>query len=189
MRRLLLLLLVSGLLSACAPALRQELLDRGEPNPPLRDMQANPSAYIGKLYILGGMIVQTRFVQRGTQIEAVALEVNSRGDLTGKRSGAGRFLAIYPRDQGILEPEIYKKNRKVTIAGEFIGVQTGKIDELEYHYPTFEVKDIHLWEEERAYYYPPYYGPQWYSPYYRPYYHPFWWDDPFWRFRPYPYWW
>lgn len=189
MKRLLLILLVCGLLPACAPVLRQELLDRGALNPPLREMQKNPSPYMGNLYVLGGMIVQTRLVPKGTQIEAVSIPVNSRGALQEGRSYGGRFLAIYPRDLGILEPEIYKKNRKITIAGEFIGIQTGKIDEVEYAYPTFEIKEIHLWEEERPYYYPPYYGPRWYYPYSYPYHYPYWWDDPFWRYRSYPYWW
>ncbi|MEW5746437.1 MAG: Slp family lipoprotein [Nitrospirota bacterium] len=189
MRRLLPLSLLFAVLLSCAPVLRQDLLDRAAINPPLQDMQANPSAYKGRLFVLGGMIVQTKFVPRGAQIEAVYIPVDEDGDLKSTRYAGGRYLALYPRDIGFLEPEIYKKDRRITIAGEFIGIQTGKLDEVEYPYPVFEIRDIHLWEEERPYYYPPYYGPHWRYPYSYPYRYPFWWDDPFWMSRPYPYWW
>ncbi|MEW6601792.1 MAG: Slp family lipoprotein, partial [Nitrospirota bacterium] len=64
-----------------------------------------------------------------------------------------------------------------TLAGEFIDMRKGKIGEMDYVYPLFEIKEIYLWEElkERDYYYyylpPPY--PYWY--YGRQPYDPRWW--------------
>jgi hypothetical protein len=59
-------------------------------------------------------------------------------------------------------------------AGEFLEIRKGKIDQMEYAYPVFKIKQIHLWEREE------YYSPGY--PYYYPY--PYWWYDPWWR--PYP---
>ncbi|MEW6117068.1 MAG: Slp family lipoprotein [Nitrospirota bacterium] len=188
MKRVLLVLLIFSLFS-CAPVLRKDLMEQGSINPPLKSMQENPATYKGRLYILGGIIVKTKLVPEGSLVEAVYVPVDSRGDLKSYKYAEGRFLALFPKSAGILEPEIYKKERKITVAGVFEGTRTGKIDEVDYVYPFFTIKQIHLWEEERPYY--PYY-PYGYYPLGYPYgpYSPFWYDDPFWRHRaPYPYWW
>jgi outer membrane lipoprotein len=65
---------------------------------------------------------------------------------------------------------VYKKGREVTLAGEFVEARKGKIDEMEYVYPVFEIREIYLWEE-RTGYYPP--------NYYYPYYDPFFYGPPF----------
>ncbi|MCK5427505.1 MAG: Slp family lipoprotein, partial [Thermodesulfovibrionia bacterium] len=67
--------------------------------------------------------------------------------------------------------------------GVFRGTRLGKIDEMDYSYPFFEIEELYLWEEMRDYYrrypYPPSYYPYWrYSPWW---YDP-WGYDPWWRY-------
>ncbi len=74
---------------------------------------------------------------------------------------------------------MFKKGREITLAGEFVDIRKGKIDEMEYAYPVFDIKQIYLWQEEKYYIYPPYYyyypyGPYLYDPWYRPYPNPYW---------------
>jgi hypothetical protein len=69
-----------------------------------------------------------------------------------------------------------------------MGVRKGKIDEMEYSYPVFEVRQIYLHEEYQNY---PYAWP--YYPYYYPYYSPYYYRspymyDPWGRYYPGPYW-
>jgi len=153
---------------------------------PFLDLRENPELYRGNLFALGGIIVNTRVTEKGSLIEAVYVPVDSRGYLRGIGASHERFLALWPKERGILDPMIYRQKREITIAGEFKEIQRGKIDDLEYSYPVFEIVDFYLWEERPpSYYYypPPYpYGPYWGDyPYY-------WYDRPYWRFRPY-YWW
>jgi outer membrane lipoprotein len=64
----------------------------------------------------------------------------------------------------------FSRGRWVSIAGEFIETRRGRINEMEYVYPVFQIKQINLWPRTRRYYYPApyyYYGP-WGYPY--PYY-------------------
>lgn len=68
----------------------------------------------------------------------------------------------------MLDPVIYRPGKSITIAGEFIGTRAGRLDEAEYLYPLFSVRDMYLWEE-RMYYYPP----------------PFGWGTPYWGYRPF----
>ncbi len=164
------------ILFACAPVLNRELMREGQRNPSLGALTANPDAYKGKLFILGGVIVETKFVQNGSQVEVLALPVDARGYLEDGERAVGRFLAIYPREKGLLDPVIFKKGRDVTLAGQFVEARKSKIDDMEYLYPVFEIRQIHLWEEQDYYapypfaYYPYQYypDPYWYHPYWGP---------------------
>ena len=169
MKRLYLILLAIVVLSSCAPVLREDLMRSASFDVRFSDMRENPDLYKGRLYILGGIIVKTTAVKRGSLIEAIYVPVDSLGYLKGARVSSGRFLAIFPKR--LLDPLFFTKGREVTIAGEFIGTRKGKIEEMEYTYPFFEVKEIYLWEETKEYYYvvPPY-----------PYYYPYWRYDPWW---------
>lgn len=86
-----------------------------------------------------------------------------------------------------MDPLIYKKGKTITIAGEFIGAQRGKLDEMDYTYPLLEIKDVYLWAERNAsYYWPyPYSYPFWYYPYSYQWYGPWWGPYPL---NPYWYW-
>lgn len=168
------------ILFSCAPVLNRDLMEEAMRNVPLSQIRANPGTYKGKLFVLGGVIVETRLTEKGSLLEVLALPVDSGGRIEDTERAMGRFLALYPAEKGILDPMVYKKGRYVTLAGDFVENRTKKIDELEYVYPLFQARQVHLWEEERAYAgYPYSYYPYSYYPY--PYwYHPYWspWPPP-----------
>jgi outer membrane lipoprotein len=173
-------------LFGCAPVLRPELLQSASIDVPFDDMREHPSLYKGKLYLLGGIIDKTKTSDAGSLIEAVYIPVDSKGYLKGARLSQERFLALWPKSRGLLDPLIYRQKRSITIAGEFIEPRKGKIDEMDYTYAVFEIQDVYLWEEQ-YYYMPPAYP---YPPY--PYYYPYWWwEFPRWRYyygAPFWYW-
>jgi outer membrane lipoprotein len=185
MRRLIIIVLVSMALSSCAPVLKQELMSKGGYYVPFAEIVNKPIINRGRLFILGGIIVNTKATKEGSLIEAVYVPVNSMGHLKDAGPSNIRFLAIYPKDRGLLDPMIYSSEREITLAGEFIGTRSGEIGEMEYTYPFFEIKDLHLWEERKDYYYiDPLYSP-WHYPgrHYDPwYYGPYWRHDPWWRY-------
>ncbi len=174
--------MASFFLFSCAPVLDRGLMREGQRNVRLDELRANPEAHKGKLYILGGIIVETRLTDQGSQMEVLSVPVDSYGYLEETERSDGRFLAVYPKVKALLDPMVYKKGREVTLAGEFVDLRKGKIDELEYVYPVFEVKQIHIFEEEEyytmypypyySYPYPYWYGPPWWGPWPPP---PGWW--------------
>jgi len=177
------------MLAGCAPVLNREFMQEGAREFQLGHLVETPEVFKDKLFVLGGVIVETKLKEKGSQIEAIFVPVNSYGDLRDLDRYQGRFLAVFDRSKGILDPMIYKKGRQVTLAGTFVDVQKGKIDELEYLYPVFEIRQIHLWEEDS--YYP--YGYGWGSPYYYPGYYnhyrmPYAYDPWYYRSYPGPYW-
>lgn len=167
-------MLAALLICSCAPVLNKDVMRQGIFDATLSDIKTNPVLNRGKLYIMGGVIAKTTLTQEGSLIEAIYVPVNSRGYLKSLSATNGRFLALY-KSRDILDPLIFREQREITLAATFIGTRPGKIDEMEYTFPLFEIKEIYLWEEKRAYdyeHYPPYpYYPPWYYRY--PYYDPF----------------
>jgi outer membrane lipoprotein len=173
MKKIFLIAVASLILSSCAPVLSRQLMNEGVRNVPFSLLQEAPDAYQGKIFILGGQIVETRFTEKGSQIEALSVPVDSYGYLKETEHSLGRFLAVYPKEKGLLDPLVYEKGREITLAGAFREIRHGTIDEMEYSYPVFEIEQIYLWDERKEYYYPLY---------------PYWWYDPWWRPYPGPYW-
>ena len=175
-------------LTACAPVLDRGLMERGAREFQLFHLVETPEVFKDHLFILGGVIVETKLTEMGSQIEALFIPVNASGYLKDTSQYQGRFLAVYSRSKGILDPLVFKKGREITLAGDFMGVRKGKIDQMEYAYPVFEIRQIYLHEEYQNY---PYAWP--YYPYYYPYYSPYYYRSPFmydpWgRYYPGPYW-
>jgi len=175
MKRIFLIIIATMILFSCAPILREEIMKIASRDVNISDMRKNPLFYREKLFILGGIIVNTKFTERGSLIEAVYVPVDYRGYLKDIEILNGRFLAIFSKEKGFLDPLIYRKGREITLAGEFIETHIGKIDEMEYIYPVFEIKELYLWKER--YYITPAY-PLWHH------YYPYWWYDPWWGFYP-----
>ncbi len=181
------LILLCAAVTSCAPVLRHDLMEAGIREFSLPDVVKSPDAYEGKLFVFGGIIVTTKATPEGSLIEALLVPVNARGYLKDVDAPQNRFLALFPKESGFLDPIIFKKNREITIAAEFKGLREGEIDEMLYTYPFFVIRQLYLWAER----------PEYYWPYYEPY--PYWWDYPyrwygyppgFWRYRvPPPYWW
>lgn len=157
-------------IGACAPVLNEELMNISSTEVPLSDMAENPDFYKGKSFVLGGLIVKTEFAGEGSILEAGYVPVDKRGNFKSSKPSNARFLAVLPKDKGIIEPLLYKQGREVTLAGKFLEVRTDTIEKMEYKYPVFTIDEIYLWEEKTddSYIYNPYsYG--YYYPYYYPY--------------------
>jgi outer membrane lipoprotein len=173
------LVVLSSLLS-CAPVIRKDFMDAAIRDIPFSEITTNPELYKDKLFVLGGIIINTRVTLEGSTVEALYSPVDSRGFLKGIGKIHIRFFALFPKESGILDPMIFKPEREITLAGEFLGTRKGKIDDMDYVYPLFRIRELYLWEESSGYYYTP--------PFYDRY--PYWWDHPFWRYHaPPPYWW
>ncbi len=172
----------SLILFSCArPVLNKSYLREGDRNVSFTALRENPGQYKGRLFIFGGVIVRTKLLQAGSQIEAMHVPVDASGYFEESGRSEGRFLALLPKDGQMLDPAVYRQGRRVTLAAEFVITQKGMIDDLEYQYPFFRIKAIYLWPMERLYYAPPYYYDPWFYPY------PYFYWDPWWNLHYYRY--
>jgi outer membrane lipoprotein len=146
------------------------------------EVQAEPDAYIGTVVIWGGIIIETDNHPDGTYIKVLQTPLDWREGPKNAEVSQGRFLLKY---HGFLDKEIYKKGRRLSIAGEITGKEILPIGEISYKYPVILAKELHLWKDAKysSWDYPPpyywnywdryYYYPGWYYYYPGPHYYPY----------------
>jgi outer membrane lipoprotein len=147
------------MLTSCTYVIRKDLMDSGVRDFSFADVTKNPELYRGKLFILGGIIVQTKLTEEGSLIEAIYVPVDWTGALKDLEMPTTRFLALYPKEADILDPVIYDRGKEITVAAVFDGMQQGKIEEMDYTFPFFRIQQIYLWPKKMPVLYAPYPGP------------------------------
>lgn len=119
--------------------------------------------YLGNTVILGGYILETQNLADTSSIKVLQVPLGLGETPKSRDDSEGRFIISH---KGFLDPEIYSKDRKVTVAGTIVGTVVEKVGHFSQPYLKLESREIYLWPKEE--YYPgPYYDP-WYYPY--PYY-------------------
>ncbi len=163
------------IMTSCAPVLSRTYMREGVREVSFEELRKSPDLYKGQLYIFGGIIVSTKFTASGPEIEAVHVPVDKQGYFLERGRSEGRFLAYLPGDRMTLDPMVYHRGRRITLAATFVATTMGRIDEMDYEYPVFEIKQVYLWPEERYIASPAYYDP-WFYPY------PYFYWEPWWSF-------
>jgi outer membrane lipoprotein len=120
--------------------------------------------YLGNTVILGGYILETQNLADRSSIKVLQAPLGLGENPKSRDDSKGRFIISH---KGFLDPEIYSKNRKVTVAGTIVGTVVEKVDQFAQTYLKIESREIYLWPKEEEYVRPYYYDP-WYYPY--PYY-------------------
>jgi outer membrane lipoprotein len=181
MKRFFILCILSAFIVSCAHVISREYRDSASRDIPFSSVVRNPQNYLDEVFILGGIIVETRISDQGSEIEAVQTPVDRFGNIIDRDISEGRFILITQR---YLDPSIFRKDRVITVAGILTGSRKRLLGDIEYTYPVIEARELYLWREERYSYYPSYAYPYWYDPfYYSPFYYR---HRPFWP-RPYFY--
>jgi len=151
-------------ISGCAYPISKELRQEATKEPTFPIVLQNPAAYVGSIVIWGGKIIETQNVAGGSEIIVLETPLDYQEMPESEKYSQGRFIA---KSSTFLDPEVYSKGKRITVAGEIIGKETKPLGKTEYTYPVIMIKQIHLWRKVRMYPYPPpYYG---YGPYYEPY--------------------
>ena len=152
------------LISGCAYPISKELRQEASKELTFSMVLQNPTAYIGSIIIWGGKIIETQNVAGGSKIIVLETPLDYQEMPEAEKYSQGRFIA---KSSTFLDPEVYKKGKKITVAGEIIGKETKALGKTGYTYPVVMIKQMHVWKKYRAYYaYPPSY---YYGPYYGPY--------------------
>jgi outer membrane lipoprotein len=165
-------LFLAASLAGCAsgsfvPAALQAQIDKTLTFPQLRE---SPDSYRGHLLVLGGEVLSAKRLKDGTRIEVLEIPLDRSFQPGPDRTlSQGRFIAI---QKEFLDPATIPPGTRVTLVGEITGVVVDKLDEVDYAYPTVEIKTLKVWSRGDSfshipyYYYPPSY-------YWRPYYFSF----------------
>jgi len=175
MKRILPLLVGIFFIASCAPFSRT-IMDQIDPNLSFSAVLKDPSAFVGKTVLWGGIIIETLNDPHETIIKVRQTDLDYQTRPANLDRSQGRFLVTYSE---FLDPAIYKEGREITVAGQIRGEEVLPLGNSNYTYPVVAAKEIHLWEIMIPY--RPLYPPWYYGPYY-----PWGWYRPY---GPYPYWW
>ncbi len=161
----LLLGLVIHAIWGCA-VVSQEVKDEALPTIPLPVLISDVQKYMGDTVIVGGHVISVENKLEHTEIVAVQAPLGVGQRPKTKDLSQGRLVLVY---KGFIDPEVYTKDREITIGGTIIG-SSAQVEARSYPFLKVEVRDIHLWAKEvpRDRYWDGYY----------PYYDPWWWHHP-----------
>jgi outer membrane lipoprotein len=160
------------LFSGCAP-ISKELRAQADRTLSFRQVFQNPEAYKDKIVIWGGEIIEAINQKDGTTLIVVLQRPLDWMQEPKIQRSEGRFIILV---EGYVDPYVFRRGRRITVAGEILGRKVMRLGELEYPYPLLRSKQIYLWGE---YHYSPYpypypyypwgyygyYGPRWGYPY------------------------
>jgi outer membrane lipoprotein len=142
--RLLFNFALAAILSSCAYPISDVYRREARPDVDFNTVHSDPAAYRGTLVIWGGEIIRT--VTTGEKSDIIVLEtpLDHWGKPLSDVHSQGRFIV---QDNRFLDPAVYAKGRKITVAGVIIGEQRNRLDRTYYNYPLIKADQIHLWEE------------------------------------------
>jgi outer membrane lipoprotein len=143
--------------SGCAP-ISKELRGQADKTLTFQQVFQNPEAYKRKIVIWGGDIIEAINQKDGTTLIVVLQRPLDWTEEPEFRRSEGRFIILVG---GYVDPYIFRRGRRITVAGEIQGRKVMRLGELEYPYPLLLSKQIYLWGEYDYYPYPYY----WYYPY------------------------
>ena len=149
----------------CAHPLSQEIRKGIDTDITFESLVEDPKSFLGKRVLFGGVIVVTRNVQDGTELEIVQKNIEPYGNLEAGDYSGGRFL-FFSKDY--LEPEIYSSGRELIGVGKVTGHKLGKVGDYSYNFPIIEVEELHLLDDKKlnSSYSLPYSWDPWYRPYF-----------------------
>ncbi len=175
LRSALLAILITVFTGSCS-VISQQIREESIPPMDFKILVQEPNKYKGDTVIIGGYILETDNLADQTIIKVLQAPLGARNEPKSRDDSEGRFMIL---QKGFLDPEIYCKDRKITVAGTVVGSVVEKIDEFSHPYLKIQNREIYLWPKDQEYLSAPYYEP-WVYPY------PFYWY-PYRHY--YPYYW
>ena len=151
----------------------RQVRSEAEPLIPFKTLLEETEEYKGRTVILGGYILQVENLASETILKVLQapFRVGEEPDL--RDLSQGRFVVYF---KGFLDPEVYARDRAITVAGTVIRSDVEKIGEEGVRYLKIKNREIYLWPEYKNL--PPYPNPWPYPRYwhgYPNYPYSFWW--------------
>ena len=191
-RMTIIVFLLGGLLilSSCAESAHQvhrnmvnmdvppELEQQIDASVAFADLRAAPGNYVGRVIMVGGVVIKAKRTENQTEIEVLQLPADAGGPSTTERyRSEGRFLAVR---EAFLDPATVPPGTPITVIAVVTGSTIRALDDSEYAYPILDIKHLTDWnavasrqsEGSAAAFYGPYSLPfgYWGRPYgYNPY--------------------
>ncbi len=150
MRQLCLITLMVLFAGSCSVISRHVRIE-SEPAVPFKTLVQKADKYAGKTVILGGYILETKNLEDETIIEVLQAPLAFGDEPTSEVHSEGRIIVTH---KGFLEPQLYSKERKITVAGTLTDCVVEKVKTCK-----IESREIYIWPKYEYVYQPLYYYP------------------------------
>ncbi len=147
-RRIVFIACLLLLMPACAPVISKTTMNTVDRRISFPALQQRPDAYRGRVVLLGGQIIETTVREQETWIEVLEKQLDAQKRPSDKDHSSGRFLV---RFQGFLDPAIYARGRKLTVAGRVNGQVVRPINQIDYIYPVLTAQEHYLWKPDESF--------------------------------------
>jgi outer membrane lipoprotein len=135
---------LAAILSSCTCPISDVYRKEARPDVDFSSVHSNPAAYRGTLVIWGGEILRTVNSEGKSDIIVLETPLDQWEKPVSDVHSRGRFIV---QDNRFLDPAVFAKGRKITVAGVMIGEQRQRLGRTSYTYPLIRANQIHLWEE------------------------------------------
>jgi len=128
-------------------------------------VQKDPQQFMGKIVIWGGRILDVLNDSTGSQLVVLESKLDDEEYPMQPRFSRGRFIA---QTSKFLDPAVFIKGHRVTLAGEVVGLKTDKLGNGVYAYPEVKIEELRYWVPAPYYMYYPMLSHRWWGrgPYY-----------------------
>lgn len=96
----------------------------------------------GQTVILGGYVLSVENEKTQTRMVVVQAPLGIGQQPKSKDLSQGRLILVY---DGFIDPEVYTKDRQVTVGGKLMGSSATENHNLAYPYVRVQIEEIHLW--------------------------------------------
>jgi outer membrane lipoprotein len=135
-------------LASCVPLKSKQSQKPSMPTVTFDELSNNPNDYVGSQVVFGGYILELKNTKAGSLLTILQAPLDFQNRPNLREESKGRFLA---RGEKFLEPETYRRDRRVTVTGKIAGVLTQPIGDQEYQYPVIDAEKLQLWTDENYY--------------------------------------
>ena len=135
-------------ITGCTSVISKPVLNRVDRSITFQALRAQPEQFVGKMVLLGGLIVKATVKKEETLVEVVQKPLDGQKRPEDTDRNLGRFLILY---QGFRDPVIYAPGKKITVAGEIRGKMVLPLNEIQYRYPVIIPTEDHVWKPEDIY--------------------------------------
>ena len=117
LRSALLAILITVLTGSCS-VISQQIRTESIPSVNFKILLQEPDKHLGDTVILGGYILETKNLTDQSIIRVLQAPLGFGEEPESRDYSEGRFIIS---QKGFLDPEIYTKDRKITVAGTVVG--------------------------------------------------------------------
>ena len=131
------------LLMSCS-VISKQVRKEAVPAPSFAALVKDIEQYRDQTTIVGGSVLKVDSQTSGTVITALQVPLKS-GDKPGSKDQSdGRLIISTPQ---FLDPEVYTKGRKITVAGKIIGSSRDEAGTAPIPYLKLEAIELYLWPQ------------------------------------------